>query len=207
MMELIRAWAAKLFVFASGLGGPGVFLVAVADSSFLSIPEGNDLLIIALSIGQGWTRMIYLVAMTIAGSVLGCTLLYTVGRRGGPLLERMAKGRLKQAQLKYQKHGLWTILVACVVPPPMPFKIFVLSAGLLGVTFGRFFLAVLVGRSVRYFTWGILAVLFGQSAKLYLEQNLRLMGTLLLVFAIILTLGYLLFRRKAVEPLIRDDSL
>src|SRR2546426_7871588 len=82
-MGAAKAALAKIYVLAATMGGPGLFVIAVGDSSFVSIPEGNDILIIALSIGQSWARMSYLVLMTIAGSVVGCTLLYAVGSKGG----------------------------------------------------------------------------------------------------------------------------
>ncbi len=82
-----------LYNFALTLGGPGLFFIAIADSSFLSIPEGNDLLIVILSTGQSWERMAYLATMTILGSVTGCLLLFTVGRRGGGYLGRRLSRR------------------------------------------------------------------------------------------------------------------
>jgi membrane protein YqaA with SNARE-associated domain len=70
------------------LGGPGLFLIALADSSFLSLPEGNDILIIVLSTGQTWDVMAYYVLMTAMGSVVGCFILFSLGRRGGNFLDR-----------------------------------------------------------------------------------------------------------------------
>ncbi|MBI3939623.1 MAG: VTT domain-containing protein [Acidobacteria bacterium] len=206
-MEVITAWATKVYLLAMTLGGPGLFVVAVADSSFLSIPEGNDLLIVILSIGQSWSRMGYLVLMTIAGSVLGCTLLYFAGRKGGAFIQRMSKGKLLAAQAAYQKYGIWTLLVASLVPPPMPFKAVVLSAGVCRVPFADFFLAVLLGRSVRYFTWGVLAVLFGQAARDYMERNLTRVGTLLLGAAVLIALGCFLLRKKSGPLIVRDEKL
>ncbi|HEY2932471.1 MAG TPA: VTT domain-containing protein [Acidobacteriota bacterium] len=194
-MGLLRGIALKAYAFASGLGGPGVFLIAVADSSFLSVPEGNDLLIVILSIGQSWSRMCYLVLMTTAGSALGCTLLYTVGRKGGAYIHRISRNKLRSSQALYQKYGLWTIVVSCMLPPPMPFKVFVLSAGLFQVSFRHFLIAVLVGRSARYFTWGILAVLFGKQVKTYIQDNLPAVGTALFV-AVLLILALLFLSRR-----------
>ena len=82
-MGALQTAGLYLYNLALGLGGFGLFALALADSSFLSIPEGNDVLIVVLSTGAGWSAMLYYVAMTVAGSVAGCTLLYWVGRRGG----------------------------------------------------------------------------------------------------------------------------
>ncbi|MBI4456527.1 MAG: DedA family protein [Acidobacteria bacterium] len=204
---VLKAWATKIYGLVTMLGGPGLFIVAMADSSFLSVPEGNDVLIVALSIGQSWSRMCYLVLMTIAGSVLGCTLLYGLGRKGGAFIHRIAKGRLLTAQAMYRKYGVWTIIVACLLPPPAPFKIFVLSAGFFRVSFVSFVLAIFVGRSVRYFAWGVLAVVYGERVKQYVEQNLTVAATLLLVAVLVIGASCLLFRNRVNRLVVRDEEL
>jgi membrane protein YqaA with SNARE-associated domain len=186
-LEWLKTLLHHLYVFAQGLGGPGLLLVALLDSSFLSVPEGNDLLIVVLSTGRGWSEMTYYVTMTIIGSVSGCSLLYAVGRRGGGFFERRLKpSRLERARQAYRRWGVWAVVVPSILPPPTPFKIFVLSAGLFRLPFSRFFVAVLVGRSIRYFMWGILAVLYGEAAKRFIQQNLPAVGVAL---ALALALG------------------
>lgn len=186
-----------LYALALALGGPGLFFIALADSSFLSIPEANDILIVVLSIGQSWEAMSYYVLMTIAGSAAGCSLLYSVGRRGGSFLrKRLNREKMEWVRRLYQRWGVWTIVIPCLLPPPTPFKIFVLSAGVFQLSFVRFLLAILVGRSVRYFTWGILALLYGQAAQRYLEKNLHTIGTVLLVLFLAIIALYLSLRMR-----------
>lgn len=170
------------------LRGPGIMLVAVADSSFLSFPEGNDFLIVALSINETWGRMAYYVAMTIAGSICGCLLLYSVGRKGGaPLLKRRFPQKdIERAERLYEKYGLLTVAIPSIIPPPCPFKIFVLTAGVFRLKVSEFIVAVVVGRTVRYAMWGVLAVLYGNSVKLYMEQNLKWLGTGMFAFFLLL---------------------
>ncbi len=171
---------AALYQIVLGLGGPGLFFLALADSSFLSIPEGNDILIIVLSTGATWERMLYYVAMTTAGSVTGCFLLFSVGRRGGKFVsKRLSAGKLGTMRRLYVRWGTWAIVIPSILPPPTPFKIFVLSAGVFGVPTPRFLAAVAAGRSFRYLMWGVLAVLYGERAKLWLEQNLHTVGIVL----------------------------
>jgi membrane protein DedA with SNARE-associated domain len=184
------AWVGGwLLSAAQQVQGPGILLVAVADSSFLSFPEGNDLLIVVLSTGSTWSRMAYYVVMTIVGSVCGCVLLYTVGLRGGrPLLsKRFSAESIVKAERLFEKYGMLTVAVPCLLPPPCPFKIFVLSAGVFRLKLSEFLTAVIVGRSVRYFTWGILAVLYGNSVKAFIQNNLTRVGTVL--FALFLLAG------------------
>lgn len=190
-LESLKNLLHHLYVFAQGLGGPGLLVIALLDSSFLSVPEGNDVLIVVLSTGRGWSEMAYYVTMTIIGSVSGCSLLYGVGRRGGGFFERRLKpSRLERARRAYQRWGVWAVVVPSILPPPTPFKIFVLSAGLFRLPFSRFFVAVLVGRSIRYFMWGILAVLYGEAAKRFIQQNLPTVGVAL---ALALALGLSVF--------------
>jgi membrane protein DedA with SNARE-associated domain len=197
-------WLAKLGSSASALiasfGGPGVLLLAIADSSFLSIPEGNDLLIVILSTGGSWGNMAYYVSMTIIGSVIGCLLLYSVGRKGGsPILrKKFSEKSVARAEKLYEKYGILTIAIPSVFPPPMPFKIFVLSAGVFRVKTAEFIAAVVIGRSIRYSMWGILAVLYGNAVKLYMQQNLKVIGMILCgIFALALVATMAFYRRRA----------
>jgi len=199
LWEFIVALAEDLYSLALALGGPGLFLIAVGDSSFLSLPEGNDILIVVLSTGETWGVMTYYVTMTVIGSVCGCSLLFSVGRRGGAFMEkRMKKSRLHDLKRLYNQWGSWAIIVPSILPPPTPFKVFVLSAGLLGMPFWKFILAVIFGRSIRYFMWGTLAVLYGQLAKTFLENNLPLIGLSLFLLLTGAIIGYFLIwaRRK-----------
>jgi membrane protein YqaA with SNARE-associated domain len=180
---------------ALALGGPGLLVIALLDSSFLSLPEGNDLLIVILSTGQSWERMAYLVTMTITGSVIGCSLLYWAGRRGGAFVNRPPRReKLKQVEETYRKWGLWAVLVPSILPPPTPFKVFVLSAGVFKVPFVKFLTAVLVGRSIRYFIWGILAVLYGEWAKQVLQGSLHTVGAALFGAMLLMGAAYFVWK-------------
>jgi membrane protein DedA with SNARE-associated domain len=150
----------------------------------LSIPEGNDVLIVVLSTGQSWPGMAYYVAMTVAGSVTGCLMLFALGRRGGRFLQRhLDQRRIEKLEATYRRWGVWSILIPSILPPPTPFKVFVLWAGMVRVPTSKFLLAVVLGRSVRYLMWGILAVVYGTMARDFLESNLRPVG--LALFAVL----------------------
>jgi membrane protein DedA with SNARE-associated domain len=196
-------WLTKLGIWVSaqiaGLGGLGIMILAIGDSSFLSIPEGNDLLIVILSAGKSWGRMAYYVGMTIAGSVTGCLLLYTIGRQGGnPMLRRkFSPQTITRAETLFKKYGLLAVFIPSILPPPMPFKMFVLSAGVFRLRTRDFLLAVLIGRTIRYSVWGILAVLYGNSIKLYMQQNLKVIGLMLCGgFILIAAVTFIYYLRK-----------
>jgi membrane protein DedA with SNARE-associated domain len=187
--------------FIMSFGGLGVLLLAMGDSSFISIPEANDVLIILLSAGASWGQMIYFVSMTIIGSVIGCMLLYSLGRKGGnPILRRkFSQQNVERAERLFKRYGILTVIISSILPPPTPFKVFVLSAGVFRLNPWPFFTAVVVGRTIRYSLWGILAVLYGASVKLYVQQNLNPFGMMLFAgfaLALIITFGFYLYRIK-----------
>ncbi len=193
---LLSTIGQALYGLAQSLGGPGLFLVALADSSFLSLPEGNDRLIVVRSTGQTWDVMAYFVGMTVLGSIAGCSLLYYFGRRGGGFIERRVKKlKLERVEKQYQKWGLWAIIIPSILPPPTPFKAFVLSAGVFKVPFKKFLVAVSIGRSIRYLMWGILAVLYGEWTKQFIENNLLEVGLILLGAMLMAVLSYFVFRK------------
>ncbi len=189
---------------ASSLDGPGLLLVALFDSSFLSIPEGNDFLIVLLSAGNTWRNVAYYVGMTTVGSIAGCLLLYSVGRKGGsPLLyKRFSARNIQRAERLFEKYGILTVVLPCMLPPPCPFKIFVLSAGVFRLRLTEFLAAIAVGRTLRYSMWGILALLYGSSVKTYMQQNLPKIGIglfILLVLALVFLTGRMVYRIRRAE--------
>ncbi len=195
------SWLTRLGEFLSSgamkFGGAGIFLLAVSDSSFVTIPEGNDVLIVLLSSGNSWGRMGYYVAITILGSVTGCMLLYTVGRRGGsPLLRsRFSVVNVQRAESLFARYGLLTVVIPSLLPPPCPFKIFVLSAGVFRLNAVKFAMAVALGRTMRYSMWGILAVLYGNPVKQYMQHNLPKTGIVLFGLFLLLVAATALYYR------------
>lgn len=165
IIAAIQDWAAEL-------GGVGLFVIALLDSSFLSFPQVNDLLIIILSTKYP-ERMPYYAGMTTMGSIIGCYLLYFVARRGGEVfLRKRVKGRYADRAIAlYQKHGLLAVVVPSLLPPPVPFKVFVLLAGAAAVSPLRFGIAVAIGRGIRYFGQGYLAVLYGEQAAEFMQAH------------------------------------
>ncbi len=137
--------------------------------------------------------MAYYVGMTTAGSIAGCLLLYTVGRKGGsPILhKRFSADNIQRAERLFEKYGVLTVVLPSILPPPCPFKIFVLSAGVFRLRLAEFVAAIAIGRTVRYSMWGVLALLYGDSVKVYMQQNLpkigiALFGMLALALAVLL---------------------
>ena len=158
--------------FALALGGPGLFVIALLDSSFLSFPEVVDLLIIVF-VTHHKGRMIYYASLATLGSIAGCFLLYYVGVKGGEAFvrRRFHEKHVDRALALFQRHGLLSVIVPSLLPPPVPFKPFVLIAGIAGVRPFDFLLAVAVGRGIRYFGEGLLALWYGEQAAEFLKHN------------------------------------
>ncbi len=187
--------------FALSLGGPGLFIIAFLDSSFLSFPEVNDLLIIWLTT-QNKERMVYYALMTTLGSIAGCLALYTIARKGGEafLRKRVNPQYLERAMATFRRYGLLAILIPSMLPPPMPFKIFVLAAGVSKVRPLDFILAIAIGRGVRYFGEGLLAVYYGDAAAEFLRQNAQTVALTVAGATLVLGVGWILWRRRQQRP-------
>lgn len=152
------------------LGPFGMFVVAFFDSSFLSIPEVNDIFVVTEAAARPRGVWAYVLATTL-GSVTGCSALWLVGRRGGePLLvRRFGADRVEDMRRAFHRWDLLALAVPALLPPPMPFKIFVFSSGVFGVPFRRFLLTLSIARGARYTTWAVLGGVYGQAALEHLR--------------------------------------
>jgi membrane protein YqaA with SNARE-associated domain len=155
------------------LGGPGLALLTFIDSSFLPLPEIPDLLLVGLVI-QYPDRWPYYAVMATVGSLGGCYVLYAIARAGGhAVLSRYLRDRhIERGLAAFRKYGLLTVVVPSILPPPMPFKPFVLVAGATDVSPATFVLAVIIGRGFRYGGEAILAYWYGQDAMAYVLHNI-----------------------------------
>ncbi len=183
--------------FALALGGPGLFVLAFLDSSFLSFPEVVDLLLVVMSTRHP-ERMLYYATLATAGSVAGCFVLYLVARKGGEafLRKRVSAGHVDRALRTFRKFGLLAIAVPAILPPPVPFKIFVLAAGAAGVRPPQFLLAIVIGRGVRYFGEGLLAVWYGEAAIEFLARHSNTVAFVLGGVVLAGGVAWLLWRRR-----------
>jgi membrane protein YqaA with SNARE-associated domain len=157
---------------SSGTAGLGLFGIAFFDSSLLSLPEINDALLLYFG-ARFPKRAFYYALMTMLGSVTGASLLYGLARwQGFSFLEkRFPKGRIQSVFELVGRYGAFAVLLPSILPPPFPFKIFVLSSGALGLSVPRFVAAMVVGRTLRYFGEAWLAVRYGDEALGYLHAN------------------------------------
>jgi len=181
-------------------GPAGLFAIALLDSALVPLPGGPDAVMIILSAQAGsYALMAFYALAATAGSVIGCVILYYISRRAGRrALEKFSAE--KQARVKgwVDRYDVLSVLVASVLPPPFPFKLFVVTAGVFRLSVARFAAAVAAGRAFRFLLEGFLAVRYGEEAKDLLAKNYPAVGlgvAALLVAAFVLR-GLLKKREK-----------
>ena len=179
------------------LAAPAMIIIGALDSSLLSLPEINDYLVVGRCYKYP-TAAFYFPLFAATGSVLGCFLLYSIVRRGGQavLRRRFNLEHIKRVEKAYERFGFLAIGIPAILPPPLPFKIFVATAGALEYPRWKFLLTVMIARSVRYYVEGILAVYYGRRVLLFIRDNglvvVSIVATLVLIGVII----YILINRR-----------
>src|SRR5215204_2866491 len=201
MYDWIAAIARWLEVNVIGLpiylAAPAMIIIGALDSSLLSLPEINDYLVVGRCFKDPKAAF-YFPLFAAIGSVIGCNLLYTIVRRGGQavLRKRFNAQSIERVERAYERFGFLAIGIPAILPPPLPFKIFVATAGALEYPRWKFLLTVMIARSVRYYVEGILAVFYGRRVLLFLKDNglviISIVATLLLIAGLI----YLAVNRK-----------
>jgi len=182
------------------LAAPAMIVIGALDSSLLSLPEINDYLVMGRCI-KHHSAVFYFPLFAATGSVLGCYLLYSIMRRGGQavLRKRFSLENIRRAERAYERFGFLAIAVPAVLPPPLPFKIFVATAGTLEYPRWKFLLTVMLARSLRYYVEGILAVIYGRRVLLFLRDNGLVIVSVVASLIFIGLLIYLYVTRKRVS--------
>lgn len=171
MAAPLSGWKQKIVVFAGTLGAPGLFLISFLDSSVLTFPVINDLLLIDLAILHPLRMPLY-ATMAMTGSVLGCVLLYFIAKKGGEaFFHKKAGARAWAIRHWVEENGFGGMLLAALLPPPTPFKVFVFAAGVFEVSPASFTSAIALARAIRYFGIGYLAVRYGDQALPFLTHH------------------------------------
>jgi membrane protein YqaA with SNARE-associated domain len=156
-------WLAAL---VASMGGLGLFAATFLDSSVLTLPFIADALVIELS-RERPARMPYYCAMAALGSLAGCIWIYLLAKKGGEVYFHRHRGAHK-VKSWVQRNAFLSVFIPGILPPPFPFKVFVLAEGVFQVPLRTFVLALLCGRGLRYFIEGLLAVKYGDAVLPYL---------------------------------------
>ena len=184
--------------------GPlGLFAVALLDSTFVPLPSSADALMLLLSTTSPRWMPLY-AFMATAGSAIGCWILYLVSRRAGSrALSKFSEAKQKRVKDLIERYDMLSVLVATLLPPPFPFKLFVITAGVFRFSLVRFMIAVTVGRAFRFLLEGYFAVRYGAEAKVLLARYYPWIGLAFAVgIVLFVVLRKLIRRNTAVEQVI-----
>jgi membrane protein YqaA with SNARE-associated domain len=158
--KFLKRYSVWILGLMKVLGVWGVFVIAFADSALLGMPVD---FIVVTYVHQNHSRMLLYVAMASLGSALGSIPLYIVGYLGGEkvLRKRISEERFQKIHRSFERHEFWALMFPGMLPPPMPFKIFVLGAAVFEMSFRDFMIAVFAGRFVRFLVLSVLVLYFG----------------------------------------------
>jgi len=195
----ITKFLTRVSEYLVGFGAFGLFALAILDSTFVPLPSSVDALMLVLSMTHPSWMLLY-AFMATAGSAIGCLILYFISRRAGArALNRFSER--KQARVKYwiERYDAISVLVATLLPPPFPFKLFVISAGVFRFSLLRFMLAIIAGRAFRFLLEGYFAVKYGAQAKEILAKYYPWIGLSLVAAILLIVILKRVFRRGHAE--------
>jgi len=180
-------------------GAFGLFTLALLDSTFVPLPSSADALMLVLSTTHPRWMPLYAL-MATAGSALGCFILYHISRRAGArALRKFSEKKQKRVKELIDRYDMFAVLVATLLPPPFPFKLFVISAGVFRFSVLRFMVAIIAGRAFRFLLEGFFAVRYGQDAKVILARYYPWIGLGLALGILVFVLAKRFWKREAVE--------
>ena len=180
------------------LGGVGVFVLAIVDSSVIPIPlpGSTDLVLLLLAAfrSQSIASPIIFASCAFAGSVICGYTTWAAGKKGGEAaLDRLGKGRfVRRVQGWVKRNGMLSVALASLLPPPVPLMPFLLAAGALGLSRGRYLISYCTARAVRYGTVAWLGYKYGRQVIHFWQSDLKGWSTPILVaYITLLVLGAL----------------
>ena len=201
LTNILAKYTAFLWGLVAPLGVWAVFVIAFVDAAFMGIPMDP---LVAGFVYKFPERFWMFPLLASVGSTLGCTILYGIGLKGGQLLlaKRVSKARMASLHDSFERHPIWALMLPAMMPPPTPFKLFVLAAGVFRMKIGEFLLAIFAGRMVRFSLLAALTMLFGEEivhvfGRLFREHP----GTVVGAIALIILGATLFYRlRRRAEP-------
>jgi membrane protein YqaA with SNARE-associated domain len=170
--HILARYTAWVWLLLQHLGIWGVFAIAFADSALLGMPVD---LMVATYVYKDRRLLLFYVVMASLGSMLGSIPLYLIGHLGGEkvLRKRISEERFQRIHRSFEQHEFWALMFPGMLPPPMPFKIFVLAAAVFEMPFRDFLAAIFAGRFVRFMTLALLTLWFGPQIVGLMEVLVR----------------------------------
>jgi membrane protein YqaA with SNARE-associated domain len=204
LIHKVTGGLTKLSQYLVSFGPLGLLAIAFLDSLFIPMPGGVDAVLLLLAAARPSWMLIYVAAATV-GSTAGCVGLYKISQRAGHrALRRFSEKKQKRVKDLIDRYDVLSVLVASLLPPPFPFKLFVVSAGVFRLNVVRFTIAVAAGRTFRYLLEGYLAAHYGEHAKEILGRYYPAIGIGLAVLIIMVFVGKNLMSRGASTQSVSD---
>jgi membrane protein YqaA with SNARE-associated domain len=170
--SMMKALQAALIAY----GALGILAIGFMDAAFIPLPGGPDVVVMALSHHNHAMMPVYVLA-AVVGSMIGSLILYFAARKGGEtVLRKFSPQKRARVEDLLERYDILAMLLASVLPPPFPFKLFVLSAGAFKMKLWRFVAALIVGRGFRFLLEGIIAVKYGEQATEIFKHNYPKIG-------------------------------
>jgi membrane protein YqaA with SNARE-associated domain len=178
----------QLSQYLVSFGPFGLLAIAFLDSVLIPMPGGVDAVLLLLSAARPSWMLIYVAAATV-GSTAGCVGLYRLSQKAGKrALARFSESKQKRVKDLIDRYDVMSVLVASLLPPPFPFKLFVVSSGVFRLNLVRFTLAIAAGRTFRYLLEGYLAARYGEHAKDVLARYYPTIG---ITLAVVIVVGFI----------------
>jgi membrane protein YqaA with SNARE-associated domain len=196
IQQILKRYTAFLWLVLKPLGAWGVFVIAGLDAAALGLPMD---VIVAGYVYQDRSRFLLYVLMASAGSALGSIVLYVIGFKGGEALlrKRVSPERFEKIQGSFARHPFWSLMLPAILPPPTPFKLFVLAAAVSEMPFVNFILAIFSGRFVRFLILSVLTIKFGPQVVQFIGTIVvRHLPWVLAAVAIGMAAWFIRWRRK-----------
>ncbi|HEV8429454.1 MAG TPA: VTT domain-containing protein [Pyrinomonadaceae bacterium] len=201
VLHPVTKWLTRLSEYLITYGAFGLFAVALLDSTFVPLPSSADALMLLLSTTNPSWMLLY-AFMATSGSALGCWILYLISRRAGTrALKRFSEARQQRVKNWIERYDAFAVLIATLLPPPFPFKLFVVTAGVFRFSLTRFMLAIIVGRAFRFLLEGYFAVRYGAQAKEILAKYYPIIG---LGFAVVIVVFVVLRQKLRRREIVTD---
>jgi membrane protein YqaA with SNARE-associated domain len=199
LKHILTRYTAFLWALLKPLGVWGVFVIAAMDGAAIGLPMD---VVVASYVYQNKSLFLLYAFLAAAGSAVGSSVLYLIGYFGGEALlrKRISEKRFADIHRSFERHEFWALMFPAMLPPPTPFKLFVLSAAVFEMNFGHFLLAIFAGRFIRFVLLGILTIEFGPEFVNVAGRVVTQHWEWLLVAVAVGLATWLVLRRKRPAP-------
>jgi membrane protein YqaA with SNARE-associated domain len=177
---------AKLTAALVAFGPLGILILSFIDSAGIPVASAMDALVIAVAV-EAPSRALLAASMGVLGSTIGNVALFLGARAGGRRFVKEAQpGEKQRFREWFRRYGMLTVFVPCMLPIPLPLKVFVISAAAFGTPLGKFVVVVVLGRSIRYLGEAYLGMVLGKGSGRFLQEHTwHLIGGAAILFVVL----------------------